>query len=78
MKEEPNIDDIPTAYDPFLCEIVEMMMDADATLDDVAKVLRVDQQTLESWRKQHPEFNKTINDGLDWRDTQEKYGIVES
>ena len=54
----------PTKYRPDLCEYVERMcMMTNCTDKELAEILKINEDTLHTWKKQYPEFSESIANG---------------
>lgn len=55
----------PTKYDPAMCEMVIALGADGITLAGMADALDVSRDTVNEWRKEHPEFSAAIKRGLE-------------
>lgn len=61
-------------YSPEVCEKVIVIMSNGGSLDDVAKTLGIDTDTITEWRNLYPMFDASIDAGLIFAEERREEG----
>jgi hypothetical protein len=69
-KQKPNPVGRPSDYDPAYCETARKFCLLGATDKQLAELFEVSEQTLNAWKRTHPEFLSSIKAGKELADAE--------